>query len=504
MASRFSRRGFLGAALAGLTAGPVLADAPGQSLRPVLRPGAGTAAARVASKRSVPGAAALIEAAQLGGRVSFAVVDTRTGEMLEGHDAGLSQPPASVSKAVTALYALDVLGPKHRFVTRLLATGPVHNGVLKGDLVLAGGGDPTLDTDALADLAAQLKAAGVREVTGRFDVWGGALPFVRAVDRTQPEHAGYNPAISGLSLNHNRVHFEWKRGSDGWRVSMDARSGRYRPEVRVARMQVVNRRGPVYTYAEKNGVDHWTVASGALGNGGARWLPVRQPEIYAGEVLRILARSHGIVLSEPRKRADLPGGTVVARNLSLELGDILRGMLKYSNNLMAEMVGMAATAKRKGRVGGLRDSAGEMNRWAAQALGMARAGLVDHSGLSDKSRMTAQDMAQALARVHRSAALKPMLKPFAMRDGNGRVNKAHPIKVQAKTGTLYFVSGLAGYATAPGGGDLAFAILASNVGRRDRLGQSDGGRPPGARGWNARAKTLQQKLIERWAALYGA
>ena len=94
--------------------------------------------------------------------------------------------PASVTKAVTALYALDTLGRGHRFATRLLAAGPVEDGVLRGDLVLAGGGDPTLDTDALADMAAGLKRAGVREVTGAFRVWGGAVPYRAPSTRASP------------------------------------------------------------------------------------------------------------------------------------------------------------------------------------------------------------------------------------------------------------------------------------------------------------------------------
>ena len=60
--------------------------------------------------------------------------------------------------------------------------GRYMGGVVQGDLVLAGGGDPTLDTDTLADMARRLKAAGVREVRGQFKVWGGALPQLHQID----------------------------------------------------------------------------------------------------------------------------------------------------------------------------------------------------------------------------------------------------------------------------------------------------------------------------------
>ena len=495
MKHSFTRRLFLGAALSGV-AGAALGGAPAISLRPVARPG-GRAA------RLAPSAEALIAGAKLSGQVGYAVADARTGLVLEEGDGATGLPPASVTKAVTALYALDVLGPDYRFETRLFATGVLEGGALKGDLILAGGGDPTLDTDALAALAARLKKAGIREVRGQFRVWGGAVPFKRAIDENQPEHVGYNPAISGLNLNYNRVHFEWKRAGGTYTVSMDARSGRYRPDVTVARMRIADRGVPVYTYRDAGGRDDWTVARGALGNGGARWLPVRKPELYAAEVFTTFARSQGIELGKPTLQDSAPQGGVIATHHSAPLRDILRDMLKYSTNLTAEMVGLTATARLKGRALPLERSAQAMNDWAAQGLGMSGAALRDHSGLSDRSRLSAAAMATGLARAHEAGLLRPLLREHRMRDANGREARNHPVKVLAKTGTLYFVSSLAGYVRTPQGADLTFAIFTASESLRSRIDPKHDERPPGARGWNRRSKRLQQALIERWSAVYG-
>jgi len=498
MTKVFSRRAFLSLSAASLGTS-VLADAPTRSLRPVLRPSSARALPKTA-----PAADALIRDSGLTGKVSFAVARMGDGAVLEGHQASSGLPPASVTKILTALYALAYLGPNHRFQTTLVAVGNISNGVLRGDLVLRGGGDPTLDTNGLADLARTLKAAGVREVRGQFLVWGGALPSVKRIDNKQPDHAGYNPAVSGISLNYNRVHFEWKRGANGYSVAMDGRSDKYRPEVDVARMKIVKRSVPVYTYKSQGGRDHWTVASGALGKVGARWLPVREPEIYAGEVFRTLARAHGIALKAPKKTQNPPRGAVLARKNSPALKDILKGMLKYSTNLTAEMVGMAASQARGAQPGSVKASAAAMNAWASQSLGMGSAALVDHSGLGEKSRLRADETALMLAQAGQHAVLQPILKTIALRDSNGKVNKGHPLKVLAKTGTLHFVSALAGYVTTPEGRDLAFAIFGADLGARDRLIGPDRERPQGARTYNGRSKKLQQKLIERWGTVYGA
>lgn len=499
MNNRITRRFVLGGLGAVAAQGAAWANAPAVSLRPHLR------GEDFAARARADGIEALISRAGLPGEVACAVADVRTGLRLEAAQGRLGLPPASVAKVLTALYALDRLGPDHRFTTRLIADGPVQDGVLAGDLILAGGADPTLDTNGLAELAGKLKAAGIREVRGRFLVHEGALPYVRTIDAGQPDHVGYSPSVSGIALNFNRVHFEWRRNGHGYAVAMDARSDRYRPEVQMARMQVENRRMPVYTYADMGGADQWTVASQALGKGGARWLPVRKPALYAGDVFSTLARSGGTVLPRARvvqSRAE--GGRILAELHSAPLNDLLRDMLKYSNNLTAEMVGMAATAAKGTVPVSLPASAHAMSEWAGATYGMTGTRLVDHSGLGDSSRMTPDDLVGALVAVRKTGVLRPLLKPIAIRDARGRIVKGHPIRVDAKTGTLNFVSGLGGFMTAPDGTELAFAIFAADIDHRARIGRADREVPEGARAWNRRAKMLQQKLIQRWGALYGS
>ncbi len=489
-----TRRWVMGALLAGVAV-PVLAEAPASSPRPLARP----REALVPLQRVVPkSGGALVEAAQLGGRVGYLVMDAGTGAVLDAREPDSLLPPASTTKAITALYAMERLEVRHRFYTRLIALGPVVAGRVEGDLLLAGSGDPTLSTDGLAAMAADLRAQGIRGVAGRFLVQESALPNLRVIDPDQPDHVGYNPAISGLNLNFNRVHFEWKRGAAGWDVAMDARSARFVPAVRMARMSVVARDLPVYTFAETGGIDDWTVASGALGKGGSRWLPVRQPGVYAGDVFRTLARAQGIDLPEPVIVREVKGGTVLVQAASDPLPVVLADMLKFSTNLTAEVVGLTASGA---GVASLSASAERMGEWAALRYG--RAGrFVDHSGLGSDSRVAPSDMVAALMGA-RGGALRGMLKPFALRDAKGRAVKAHPVKVVAKTGTLNFVSGLTGYVAAPDGRELIFAIYAADVARRDAVPMAEREEPAGGAAWARRARILQSRLIEQWAGVSG-
>lgn len=479
-------------------AGTAFAEAPQRALRPRLR---GDGAAQAATAVARPPVADLIAAARLGGTVGFVVADARSGQVLEQGDGGLPLPPASVTKVFTALYALSALGLDHRFETRLLATGPVVGGVLQGDLILAGGGDPVLGTDQLADLAVRLRNAGVQRVSGAFRVWGGAIPAIAQIDPNQQAHLGYNPSVGGLNLNFNRVHFEWARQGGNYRITMDARSDRYRPDVSIARMRVVDRAVPVYTYSGADGVDDWTVARGALGEGGARWLPVRRPALYAGDVLRTMAAAQGITLPAAQELGALPGGAiVVARLQSDTLSVLVRDMLNFSTNLTAEVLGLSATTARGGNAANLAASARAMAGWTRQTLGV-EAGFVDHSGLGDASRLSAAQMVRALVAAGPDGALRGLLKTIPLTDADGNPLRNPPAQVVAKTGTLNFVSALSGYVRTAGGRDLVFAIFAADPDRRARAIATGDEVPEGSRDWNRRARRLQQQLLQRWGGV---
>jgi len=445
----------------------------------------------------------IIARAQLGGTVGYAVVDMQSGALLEGSQERLALPPASVAKAVTALYAREALGSTHRFATRVVATGPVAGEVINGDLVLVGSGDPTLDTDALAGLAAALRSRGVRRITGRFLVHGGALPRITQIANDQPPQAGYNAAISGMNLNFNRVHFSWQRSGSDYRVAMDARSARHQPVVQMAEMRVVNRQVPVYTFASENGRDRWTVARSALGGSGARWLPVRQPETYAAEVFRALAAAQGITLpaGQEAPRGQTVQGSVMAEHLSDPLDVLVRDMLRFSTNITAEALGLAASLARGTGATSLAASAQAMNRWAAGRFGIDTAGFTDHSGLNATSGIAMSDLARFFAQSAREGVLPGLLRQHEMRDGNNNPIRNHPLDVRAKTGTLNFVSALGGVVQVPGGRRLAFAISAADLPRRARIPDEMRDRPEGSVAWTRRARQMQQALIERWGAL---
>lgn len=404
---------------------------------------------------------------------------TADGTVLAARGADEGCPPASTLKIVTALFALDKLGPEHRFATRVLRSGDT--------LVLAGGGDPVLDSDKLADLARRL-AMLHPEGIGRFVVWGGALPRLAEIAPGQAEHLAYNPSISGVMLNFNRVEMSWKCQPD-CRLEVLAAGGENKPKAWTVSAGLGE--GQIRHESTSSG-EHWSVPRRMLGAAGRRWLPVRRPELYAGDVFQTLCRAHGLVLPNPEVVDDLPHGQELVRVESAALSDILSGMLEYSTNLTAEAVGLAASGAPD-----LSRSSARMQKWA-EDHGAEGVIFADHSGLSADSRITPRAMVSLLEGVGQRFDLAGILKKGAVwpKTATGWGEGV----IAAKTGTLNFVSNFAGYLSV-GVKPASFAIFCMDEDRHVATSGRD--LPAGVIGWTEDAKKLQQRLLDHWAqALY--
>ncbi|MFV0474034.1 MAG: D-alanyl-D-alanine carboxypeptidase/D-alanyl-D-alanine-endopeptidase [Pikeienuella sp.] len=489
---------------------------------PTLAPASAPAPAQRPSPGG-PDALTLIAEAELSGQVAYIVMDLDSGAALEGGDIDLPLPPASVAKAPSALFALDMLGPDHRFETRLIALGDMRDGVLKGDIVLQGGGDPELDSNTLDLLAYRAGEAGLKRVDGRFIVDGQLLPTIERIDMSQPETAAYNPSVGALNLNFNRVFAEWTRKGGNHDFRVEARAEGMSPATTAVRLEVADatRSGAVFDYLgageDEGGPETWRVAKSALGAKGARWLPVRRPAPYAGEVMRELCAEAGIALPEPVEGAAPLVSEVLARVESRPLSAVLQDMLKYSTNLTAEAVGMAAARANGASPDTLAASAAAMNAWAASFAGFPQGDpgfqLTNHSGLAPDSRTSVRRLAEILAAGAkrgfpaldggRAATLKGLLPQRNYLDKGAT---APPIEasVRAKTGTMNFVSALAGYIEPERGRRMVFAIIMADLSARDAIADQEIESPPGARAWSGRARALQRALIRSWISRFAA
>ena len=142
-----------------------------------------------------------------GGRGGAYVADPASGAVLYSRGASRARQIASNMKLFTTAAALSRLGPDERFETALIAPGGVVGGVVQGDLILRGGGDPGFGKPGISELVSEARAAGVGSVTGRLlydeTIFDRRRSVPRKGIRGGPfEHVG---RLSGLSFEGGRA-----------------------------------------------------------------------------------------------------------------------------------------------------------------------------------------------------------------------------------------------------------------------------------------------------------
>ena len=158
--------------------------------------------------------------ADIGDELSVCFIELETGNVLSSFNEEKKLPLASVTKALTASYALETLGKNYKFKTSINFDGKKIDQSIYGNLYLVGGADPSLNVDHLYELAMSLKKKGIKDIKGKFffdDTIISSFPYI---DKSQPPEASYNPGLSSLNLSQNKVFFKWKKKSNFYDLNL--------------------------------------------------------------------------------------------------------------------------------------------------------------------------------------------------------------------------------------------------------------------------------------------
>lgn len=433
---------------------------------------------------------ALLRRYRLGSDAGVLVVSLDRGDTIFAHNPDQPLMPASNLKLFTSLAALHYLGPEFRYNTYLLASGPIEDGVLHGDIVLYGTGDPTLSSrfgesvlDAFADT---LVALGVREVSG--DVIGDASyfggPGIGDGWRSAYSNATYAAPASALSLSENLASI----------VVQPASNPGGQANVRITPggdgIQIVNQAttvsGRTRLYLGRGDYDAPLTVRGGVSSrsrGVTYTVPVADPPLFAAGALREALEEKGLLVhGSTRSVAEAHGSPLGANTLfapalangrhvrvlaihtSPRLLDVLEVVNKQSNNFMAEQVvrTIGRVARGDGTVQG---GTSAVRDFVVETLGSDGDAieLFDGSGLSPLNRVTAGSVIRLLEYAFDTTLWPSFWKTLpetgAPRELRRMLRTPAEGRVRAKTGTIRRVSALSGYVTTVSGERLAFSII---------------------------------------------
>lgn len=324
------------------------------------------------------------------------VKNLQTGEVLASHNADASLLPASIMKTVTIAALLKEAGPNEQFHTRVYADGQIADGKIKGDLVIIGGGDPTLGANCLpesADIGEEivdvLKNLGIKEIEGcvRIDTSFYKGPACPPSWVKEDRRESYGTGSHALNFRRNAA--------------------------------------------------------------GSR--AVSNPEVIFARYIESALNSTGIKTSGTKIDSEWLHGEAEAQLLLDHVSDIyaevMRSCMMRSDNLFAENL-LRTFALARGKEGSTADGAAEMmNYWSHHGVPLKGVNIIDGSGLSRSNRVTADFISEILNMMNADEDYSTFM-PLAGQEGTMSdflKDTALDSYVAMKTGSMRGIQCYAGY-----------------------------------------------------------
>ena len=373
------------------------------------------------------------------------------------HRVDVPVNPASVAKLTTTFAALDLLGPAFAWSTPVFAEGNVRDGVLQGNLYIKGQGDPKLVIERLWLLLRRVQALGIRQVTGDIVLDGSAFqvpPVDPGAFDGEPLRP-YNATPDALLVNFKSVVITFTPQGTQARVQVEPPLAgvQWPASVPLAEGECGDWRGGLTAT--------WADATRPRFEGsfprscGERQWPVAfaEPGTYAVRAVAGLWREIGGQLGGRVREGVVPRGLQpVFESVSPTLGEVVRDINKFSNNVMAQQLFLTLALQQSG-VGTPAGARDVITQWWRERIGGDPPAMDNGSGLSRQERITAAQLGRLLQVAWNSPSMPELLAslPVAGVDGTMRRARRTGTTAHLKTGSLRDVVAVAGFVDGPQG-----------------------------------------------------
>jgi D-alanyl-D-alanine carboxypeptidase/D-alanyl-D-alanine-endopeptidase (penicillin-binding protein 4) len=417
--------------------------------------------------------------------ISFCVLNASTSEIISEYNSKSALIPASTLKVITTSAALGVLGKDFKYETKIAYSGLLDsiNGVLNGNLIILGNGDPTLNSEyfnsstnklnSISEWAKKIKSLGIKRIKGNIVV------DVSCFENNLPDNwiwgdigNYFGCMASGLNYKDNKIKLYFKTGEKSGDSTSIIKSIPFNPQI---------------TYINKvktGGTGDNSISYGSILQN-KRWLTGNLPANKNNYEVEISMPDPAWQLAYDLKQALINeeikiGGELIVSDEKINssqllfihqspnLTDIIHQTNLHSNNLFAESL-LKTIALKKTGFGSIKEGIRLVNEfWEQRGLNSNHLFMTDGSGLSRSNTVCTSYLSKLLSKIYRDKNLYDVINnsfPIAGKNSslaNLCKGTFAENNLRAKSGYINRARGYAGYVKSKSGKDLCFTVLFNN------------------------------------------
>ncbi len=414
---------------------------------------------------------ALIAQLPAGASASFIAKNLDTNEVITQYQSDIFMLPASTQKVFTALAAKLTLPEDFKFQTALLTNGTIQDGVMNGDLIARFTGDPNLTSGQIFQLFSELKKQGVRKITGN-------LILDTSVFASHDKASGwiwndltmcFNAPPAAINIDHNCFYVNLNADQNvGEQIKVDVPPA-YPVQVFSSAYVVSKEEAPFCQLDVMVNDNNRYQVKGCLARQAAPFglsFSVQDPTAYGANIIRAILKSLGIQFDgQIKEPLAAQTGTLLAEHYSAQLPELLKKMMKKSDNQIADSLFRTVAYHQRQRAASF-----QLGSFVVRNLLKSKANInfknsvmADGSGLSRHNQVSAETMLQALEYIAQNESSLHLFETFPIAGVDGTLsgrssmtNEPLAKNIIAKTGALKGVYNLAGFMKNARGERIAF------------------------------------------------